>query len=200
MGICLGWTNEWGLDLIDTACKDCDLSRYESLFWNKVPEADVTWWKPFNDFLCFHRRVPILPHSFSGASIIWSCHLSYLIPPMSESCTCWLTTLNSSEAAMCIGVSFLSGLLPVPSVCNSILWPAFCSNSSFRPHLLWCLFNRPPEFPEVDCASLPMWSTYHIPDFITASATVYKNCLLTFLFCPLDHKTLEDGDVSCRQS
>lgn len=82
----------------------------------------------------FHTAFQVLPSS--GLVI---CPTSSL--PISESSTCWLTTLNSSEAAVRIGVSFISGLLPVPSVCNSILWPAFCSNSSFRPHLLWCLFN-----------------------------------------------------------
>lgn len=154
---------------LDSACKDCDLSRYGYLFWDKVPEAKVTYWNPFDDFLvCFHHRVQTLQHRFSSFSITKPCHLSCLIPPPTR------------DSSMC-GPSwppqkllYASGFPSSWGCCLFLLSTTLFSdprpppNSSFRPQLLWHSSGEPLEFPKVECTSLHTWAMESTHYFVTA--------------------------------
>lgn len=48
----------------------------------------------------------------------------------------------------------------------------------------------------LDVLPLPRDPCYPTSDFISTSTTLYKNCLLAFLFCPIEQKIPEAGDVA----
>ena len=115
--------------------------------------------------------------------MIWLCHhiLPHPTPPSDSSMSC----LSWALGGCCIW--------------NTILWPMPSSKPipssglNFSNILLVSLL----ESPGVECVSPHLWSMLFHNQLDHRTYESYENCLLAFLFYPIDQKILEDGDISC---